>query len=143
MNTTREQLTGWAREIDAQLAIPEHPNDLSTPVDFGTCAVVIMTDHAPMLIASGEDYTELLDDESVKLFAKGFGSFFLVTYGGVMETDTETGDISPHVARCLIGMTFDGLSMALMRLLDNGTVEVSDDALPEGEVYDAMLRVFA
>lgn len=144
MNTTQEQLIGWAREIDAQLAIPEHPEDLSTPVDFGTCGVVVMSDNAPMLVATGEDFSDLLEDDGVKLFAQGFGSFFLVSYGGVIESDAETGESSPHIARVVMGMTYDGVTTALMRFLDNETVQVADnDSTASGDLYEAMLRVFA
>jgi hypothetical protein len=79
MEITQEQLVGWAREIDAQLAIPQHPEDYTTPLDFGTCGVVVMSDNSPMLIATGDDPWELLTSDEVRVFAQGFGSFFLVT----------------------------------------------------------------
>ena len=99
MEITQEQLVGWAREIDAQLPIPNDPEDYTTPLDFGTCGVVIMSDNAPMLIATGDDPWELLANDDVRVFAQGFGSFFLVTYGGVIAQDIETGENEDDITK--------------------------------------------
>lgn len=144
MEITQEQLVGWAREIDAQLAIPEHPEDYSTPLDFGTCGVVIMSDNAPMLVATGDDPWELLVSDEVRVFAQGFGSFFLVTYGGVVQENIETGETEAHIARCVMGMTYEGMNTALMRFLDNNHVEIDEEGNSAGgSAHELMKGVFA
>lgn len=144
MEITQEQLVGWAREIDAQLAIPEHPEDYSTPVDFGTCGVVVMSENTPMLIATGDDPWELLESDEVRVFAQGYGSFFLVTYGGVVQQHIETGESEAHIARCIMGMTYKGMNTALMRFLDNDHVEVDEEgSTASGSAHDLMKGVFS
>jgi len=140
---TQEQLVGWAREIDAQLPIPNDPDDTTTPVDFGMIGVVIMSDNSPLLIATGDDPYALLESDEVRVFARGYGSFFLVTYGGVLATDTETGESEAHIARCIMGITHNGMNTALMRFLDNDHVEVDLEGNGEGFAHEAMLEVFA
>jgi hypothetical protein len=142
MKITQEQLIGWAREIDSQLAIPNDPEDLSTPVDFGTAGIVVMSDNSPMLIATGDDYQELLENESVKVFAQGYGSFFLVTYGGAVQQDEETGENSIHIARCVMGMTYEGVNTALMRCLDNDEIVIDEDISTHSRVHEMMSGVF-
>jgi len=144
MEITQEQLVGWAREIDAQLPIPNDPEDYTTPLDFGTCGVVIMSDNAPMLIATGDDPWELLANDDVRVFAQGFGSFFLVTYGGVIAQDIETGENEAHIARCIMGMTYKGMNTALMRFLDNDHVEIDETGdSASGSAQDLMKGVFS
>jgi hypothetical protein len=137
---TQEQLIGWAREIDAQLPIPTEPEDTTTPLDFGRTGIVVMSDNAPLLIAVGDDPFALLE---VRVFARGYGAFFMVTYGGVIQQDMETGDTEAHIARCIMGMTYNGVNTALMRFLDNDHIEVDMEGTGAGSAHEAMLEVFA
>lgn len=88
---TQEQLVGWVREIDAQLPVPVEPEDYTTPVDFGMTGIVVMSDNSPFLIATGDDPFALLESDDVRVFARGYGTLFMVTYGGVIQKDIETG----------------------------------------------------
>lgn len=141
-NITQEQLVGWAREIDAQLAIPNDPEDTTTPVDFGRTGAVVMSDNAPILVAVGDDPWELLESEDVRVFARGYGVLFLVTYGGVLQRDMDTGETEAHIARCIMGMTYDGMNTALMRFLDNDHVEVDEEGVGSGSAHDMMKAVW-
>jgi len=140
---TQEQLVGWAREIDAQLLIPMEPEDDTTPVDFGMTGIVVMSDNSPLLIAVGDDPFALLESDEVRVFARGYGSLFVVTYGGVVKQDMETGEGEAHIARCIMGMTHNGVNTVLMRFLDNDHIEVDLEGQGQGSAYEAMLEVFA
>jgi hypothetical protein len=140
---TQEQLIGWAREIDAQLPIPTEPEDTTTPLDFGRTGIVVMSDNAPLLIAVGDDPFALLESDDVRVFARGYGAFFMVTYGGVIQQDMETGETEAHIARCIMGMTYNGVNTALMRFLDNDHIEVDLEGSGAGSAHEAMLEVFA
>ena len=140
---TQEQLIGWAREIDAQLPIPNDPDDDTTPVMFGLTGIVVMSDNAPMLIAVGDDPFALLESDDVRVFARGYGALFMVTYGGVLQQDMETGETEAHIARCIMGMTYNGVNTALMRFLDNDHIEVDMEGTGAGSAHEAMLEVFA
>ena len=140
---TQEQLIGWAREIDAQLPIPNDPDDDTTPVMFGLTGIVVMSDNAPMLIAVGDDPFALLESDDVRVFARGYGALFMVTYGGVIQQDMVTGESEAHIARCIMGMTYNGVNTALMRFLDNDHIEVDMDGTGAGSAHEAMLEVFS
>lgn len=140
---TQEQLVGWAREIDAQLAVPDDPEDDTTPVDYGMTGIVVMSDNSPMLIAVGDDPYSLLESDEVRVFARGFGALFVVTYGGVLQRDLETGEEEAHIARCIMGMSHNGMNTALMRFLDNDHIEVDEVGAGSGSAHDAMKEVFA
>lgn len=140
---TQEQLIGWAREIDAQLPIPNDPDDDTTPVMFGLTGIVVMSDNAPMLIAVGDDPFALLESDDVRVFARGYGALFMVTYGGVIQQDMVTGESEAHIARCIMGMTYNGVNTALMRFLDNDHIEVDMEGTGAGSAHEAMLEVFA
>lgn len=140
---TQEQLIGWAREIDAQLPIPNDPEDETTPVTFGMAGIVIMSDNSPMLIAVGDDPFALLESDDVRVFARGYGALFMVTYGGVIQQDMVTGESEAHIARCIMGMTYNGVNTALMRFLDNDHIEVDMEGTGAGSAHEAMLEVFS
>lgn len=140
---TQEQLIGWAREIDAQLPIPNDPDDDTTPIDFGLAGIVVMSDNSPMLIAVSDDPFALLESDDVRVFARGYGALFMVTYGGVIQQDMVTGETEAHIARCVMGMTYEGVNTALMRFLDNDHIEVDTEGQGQGSAHEAMLEVFA
>ena len=140
---TQEQLVGWVREIDAQLPVPVEPEDYTTPVDFGMTGIVVMSDNSPFLIATGDDPFALLESDDVRVFARGYGTLFMVTYGGVIQKDIETGESEAHIARCIMGMTYNGMNTVLMRFLDNDHIEVDLVGTGSGEAHEAMLEVFA
>lgn len=141
MEITREQLIGWAKEIDAQLPVPEHPEDFSTPVDFGSFGCVVMSDNVPMLISVGDDPWEMLESKDVRVFAQGFGCLFMVTYG-LTRKRIDDSDEDFHVTRCVFGMTHEGVNTAIMRFLDTDEVIVDEEGDGEGAGVDAMKAVW-
>ena len=142
-NISLEQMVGWAREIDSQMPVPEHPEDFSAPVPFGDFGVVVMSDNAPMLVAVDSDPESLLASEGVRVFAQGYGSFFLISYGLCVQRDLDTDEEQTHVGRAIVGMTYDGITTALMRFLDTDEVQVDEEGVGAGSVHDLMKEAFA
>ena len=140
---TQEQLTGWIREIDTQLPVPEYPEDNTTPIDFGLFGVVVMSDNVPMLISVGDDPWAMLESDEVRVFAQGFGSFFMVSYGVAIQKDLDQDTEEQHIARCIFGVSHNGVRSALMRFLDSDEIQVDEEGNGTGEAHEAMMAVWA
>lgn len=140
MSISQSELSSMVKELDNLLPVPEHAEDYSTPVDFGTTGVVVMCDSGmPMVIQTFDSPQELFGNDEVKVFANGFGHVFVVAYGGAQNPFTD----ETHIARVIFGITHNGLSSSLMRFLDNDEIHHDEHGeMASGSVTDELRRIF-
>ena len=122
----KQDLVIMAKELDALLPIPDHPNDMDAPIIFGNAGVVVMGDSgSPLVLGTYDDPRTMLEDRSLSPFVNGFGHLFVVSYGALVDEGEESDSLD--AIRVIVGVTAEGLATSVFRDLGSNKVFFIDE----------------